>query len=151
MITPLQLKTLQTLLNKRFSDREARLDFLSDFFGMEIKSTKDLTEQQAFQLIRFLKEGRVAPAGSFAHFDKNNAQHRTILSLCHELGWVQEENPHWVDLDRLGGWLISKWSPVKKALSQMNKTELSKIIRALKNISNEKTKKEKVPSPQPSA
>ncbi|MFJ1366647.1 hypothetical protein ACILDU_09425 [Capnocytophaga canimorsus] len=58
MITKQQIQIIQTLLNKRFSERQERLDFLSDFFGMEIKSTKDLTEKQAFQLIRYLKEGK---------------------------------------------------------------------------------------------
>lgn len=140
MITPLQLKTLQTLLNKRFSDREERLDFLSDFFSVEIKSTKDLSEKQAFQLIRYLKEGKIIDNGFFARFNPQNTQHRTILSLCHELNWVQEENPHWVDLNRLGGWLISKWSPVQKALSEMTKQELSKVIFALENMLKKKYK-----------
>lgn len=144
MITAAQLKTLQTLLNKRFSDREERLDFLSDFFGMEIKSTKDLTEKQASILIGHLKnpsaKERNLGWGFFARFDPKNAQHRTILSRCHELSWVQQETPNLVDLDRLGGFLISKYSPVQKALSEMTKQELSKVIFALENMLKSKYK-----------
>lgn len=134
MITAAQLKQIQTLLNKRFTDRQERLDFLSDFFGMEIKSTKDLTEKQAFQLIRFLKEGKTIDNGFFARFDPQNPQHRTVLARCHELGWVQADKPHLVDLNSLGGWLISKKSPVKKALQDMSHKELSKVIHALENM-----------------
>lgn len=141
MITAAQLKQIQTLLNKRFTDRQERLDFLSDFFGMEIKSTKELTEQQAFQLIRFLKEGKTIDNAFFARFDPKNPQHRTILSRCHELSWVQEENPNFVDLNRLGGFLISKYSPVKKPLLDMSHREASKIIEALENIIKSKYKK----------
>lgn len=136
MITAAQLKQIQTLLNKRFSDREERLDFLSEFFEMEIKSTKDLTKLQAVQLIQALKNEPITENISFALFNKNNAQHRTILSRCYELGWVGTTDSGKIipDLDRLGVFLISKYSPVKKALSQMNKTELSKIIGALKKM-----------------
>lgn len=136
MITAAQLKQIQTLLNKRFFDREERLDFLSAFFGIEIKSTKDLTKLQAVQLIQALKNEPITENISFSLFDKNNAQHRTILSRCYELGWVDTTDSGKIipDLDRLGGFLISKYSPVKKALSQMNKTELSKIIGALKKM-----------------
>ncbi|MDO4783120.1 MAG: hypothetical protein Q4A09_07890 [Capnocytophaga felis] len=134
MITTDQIKIIQTILNKRFTDRQERLDFLSDFFGTEIKSTKDLSEKQAFQLIRYLKEGKTIDNAFFARFDTQNPQHRALLARCHELGWVQEENPNFVDLNRLGGWLISKRSPVKKALQDMSHKELSKVIFAIENM-----------------
>ena len=134
MITNKQLKIIQTLLNKRFTDRQERLDFLSEFFAIEIKSTKDLSEKQAFQLIIFLKEGKTIDNAFFARFDTQNPQHRTLLARCHELGWVQEDNPNFVDLNRLGAWLISKRSPVKKALMEMSHKEVSKVIFAIENM-----------------
>ncbi|WP_372472703.1 hypothetical protein AB4865_07730 [Capnocytophaga sp. ARDL2] len=144
MITNEQLKVIQTILHKRFSERQERLDFLSDFFGMEIKSTKDLTEKQAFILIRHLKRpspsGRDLGWGFYARFDTQNPQHRALLARCHELGWVQEDNPNFVDLNRLGAWLISKRSPVKKALMDMNKQEISKVIFAIENMIKSKYK-----------
>ncbi|MFJ1474060.1 hypothetical protein ACILE9_07320 [Capnocytophaga cynodegmi] len=134
MITTDQIKIIQTLLNKRFTDRQERLDFLSEFFVIEIKSTKDLSEKQAFQLIRFLKEGKTIDNAFFARFDTQNPQHRALLARCHELGWVQDENPNFVDLNRLGSWLISKRSPVKKALMEMSHKEVSKVIFAIENM-----------------
>ena len=140
MITNKQLKIIQTLLNKRFTDRQERLDFLSEFFAIEIKSTKDLSEKQAFQLIRFLKEGKTIDNAFFARFDTQNLQHRALLARCHELGWVQEDNPNFVDLNRLGAWLISKRSPVKKALMEMSHKEVSKVIFAIENMIKSKYK-----------
>ncbi|MFK8283510.1 hypothetical protein [Capnocytophaga canis] len=141
MITNEQLKIIQTLLNKRFTDRTERLEFLSDFFGMEIKSTKDLTEKQAFQLIRYLKEGKAIDNAFFARFDAQNPQHKALLARCHELGWTTNHDGRVVaDLNKLGGWLISKRSPVKKALLEMSHKEVSKIIFAIENMIKSKYK-----------
>ena len=135
MITPDQIKIIQTLLNKRFSERQERLEFLSDFFGVEIKSTKDLTEKQAFQLIRYLKEGKTIDNAFFARFDAQNPQHRALLARCHELGWVVSHDGRVIpDLNKLGAWLISKRSPVKKALMDMSHKEVSKVIFAIENM-----------------
>lgn len=73
-------------------------------------------------------------SSSWARFDKYNSQHKTILSHCHTLGWKSEENPAFVDLNRLGGWLKSNRSPVQKPLLEMNRKELSKIIAALESM-----------------
>lgn len=141
MITTDQIRIIQTLLNKRFADRTERLDFVSDFFGMEVKSTKELTEKQAFQLIRYLKEGKTIDNAFFARFDPQNPQHRTVLARCHELGWVVSHDGRIIaDLNRLGGWLISKKSPVKKALLDMSSKEVSKVIYVLENMLKSKYK-----------
>lgn len=139
-ITKQQIQIIQTLLNKRFREREERLEFLSDFFGMEIKSTKELTDRQAFHLIQFLKEGKTIDNAFFARFDAKNAQHRTLLARCHELGWVQSEAPNIVDLNRLGAFLISKKSPVKKALLDMSSKEVSRVIFILEKMIKQKYK-----------
>ncbi|MFJ1366646.1 hypothetical protein ACILDU_09420 [Capnocytophaga canimorsus] len=47
---------------------------------------------------------------------------------------MQDDKPHLVDLNRLGVWLISKRSPVKKALQDMSHKEVSKIIFAIENM-----------------
>ena len=46
IIKPHQIRILQTLLSKRFSDREARLHFVCSFIGRELPSTKNLTEAE---------------------------------------------------------------------------------------------------------
>lgn len=134
MITPEQIKKLQTLLSKRFSDREERLFFLSEVLKEPVSSVKDLTECQAFGIIRFLEKGKEFDCSFYARFEPKNSQHATVLARCYELGWVQEENPKYVDLNRLGGFLISKKSPVRKELMKMTKSEVSKIIFVLEKI-----------------
>ncbi|CAI9429242.1 Regulatory protein RecX [Candidatus Ornithobacterium hominis] len=133
-ITKQQIKQLQTLCSKEFSDRDERLNFLSEFTGEQINSTKDLTERQAYEAIRFLNTGKNPNHSFYALFDKENKQHTTILSLAHQLGWVQENKPYLVDLKTLGAWIISSKCPVRKPINQMNSKELSKVIFALQQV-----------------
>ncbi|MCK0203792.1 hypothetical protein MWN41_12275, partial [Ornithobacterium rhinotracheale] len=106
-ITPQQLKQLQTICSKRFPDREERLNFISEFTGFVVKSSKDLTERQAYELIRYLNTGKEPNNSFYAMFSKANSQHKAILSLAHQMGWVQEGKTQFVDLNKLGTWLIS--------------------------------------------
>ncbi|MFJ1412474.1 hypothetical protein [Capnocytophaga canimorsus] len=135
MITTDQIKTIQTIFSsKKKLDRDERLAYISGFFQQDIKSLKDLTKIQAIHLTRHLNGEETKQFQIYAYFDTQNPQHRALLARCHELGWVQEENPNFVDLNRLGGWLISKRSPVKKALQDMSHKEVSKIIFAIENM-----------------
>lgn len=99
----------------------------------EKTAASDLTIPQAKKLINSLTK-------NWAFFDKDNRQHSTVLSLCHQLGWVQEQNTAWVDLPRLSNWLKSHRSPIQKPLQSMDKAELSKVIFALEQILNKRYK-----------
>ena len=54
MISTRQLKILQSLLGKRFKDREERMAFLSDSAQRELSSSKELTEGDFFGLLDWL-------------------------------------------------------------------------------------------------
>ena len=133
-ITNPQIQQLQTICSGKFRSREERLETLSEMMGVEITSIKDLNQLQAQELIHFFNTGKTLDHSAWAMFDKYSTQHKAVLSLCHQLGWVQEEKPQFVDLQRLGGWLKSDRSPVKKPLKEMDRAEVSKIIFALQNI-----------------
>ncbi|WP_419486994.1 hypothetical protein [Chryseobacterium bernardetii] len=133
-ITKQQISQLQTICSGKFRDREERLEAISEMMGCEINSIKDLNQLQASELIHFFNTGKTLDHSPWGFFDKRNNQHRNVLSICHSLGWVSEENPQFVDLHRLGGWLKSDRSPVKKPLKEMSSAEVSKIIFALQNI-----------------
>lgn len=133
-ITTQQISQLQTICSGKFRDREERLEAISEMVGFHIESVKDLSELQARELIYFFNTGKPMDHSSWGYFDKRNNQHKTVLSICHQLGWVQEENPNFVDLHRLGGFLKSNRSPVKMPLKEMSSNEVSKIIFALQNI-----------------
>ncbi len=139
-ITDHQVKQLQTICAGKFRSREERLETLSEMVGVELGSTKDLNTTQADELIYFFNTGKALDHSSWAIFDKYNSQHKTVLSLCHQLGWVQDDKPQFVDLHRLGGWLKSDRSPVKMPLKEMNKVQLSKVIFALNNMIKTKYK-----------
>ena len=130
MISTRQLKILQSLLGKRFKDREVRLAFLSGVVGRELATSKELKEIEAFEILDYLGYNY-----SFAaHFESHNTQHLSLLAKCHELGWVQPNNPRIPNLQQLGKWLLSKRCPVQKPLMEMTTKELSKVIGALEKI-----------------
>lgn len=131
--TKTQIKRLQSACSGKFNDREERLDAVSDLLGFRIQSFSDLNSLQADDLLLFFNTGKVPDNSSWARFDNNNPQHRTILSRCYTLDWVDEETGY-ADLNRLGGWLKSDRSPVKRPLKEMNRAELSKIISALESM-----------------
>ena len=122
-IKPHQIRILQTLLSKRFSDRETRLHFVCSFIGRELPSTKNLTEDEFFTLAEYL--GYKFEMHAF--FDAQNKQHAKLLSLCHELGWRNTANPKYADIARLGKWFCSSKNPFKKSLHRLTPTEVSKV------------------------
>ena len=123
IIKPHQIRILQNLLSKRFSDREARLHFVCNFIGRELPSTKNLTEDEFFDLAEHLGYH----FEMHAYFDAQNKQHLKLLSLCHELGWRDTTNPKYADITRLGKWFCSSKNPFKKSLQRLTPTEVSKV------------------------
>lgn len=79
---------------------------------------------------------------NWAIFDKNNTQHKTILSLLRQAQWVVSHPRHGevADLTRLSSFLKSDKSPIKKPLKAMTDKETSKLIQALKGIVKSKYK-----------
>lgn len=79
---------------------------------------------------------------NWAIFDKNNTQHKTILSLLRQAQWVVSHPRHGevADLARLSTFLKSDKTPIKKPLKAMTPEETSKIIEALKGIVKSKYK-----------
>lgn len=68
-------------------------------------------------------------------FDKDNTQHRTILSLMRQAQWTKYWNGREVpDIMRLSDFLHSDKSPVNKALKKMTPDEVSKVIVAFEGI-----------------
>ncbi|WP_333662265.1 hypothetical protein [Chishuiella changwenlii] len=135
-----QIQIIQTICAGKFSSRDERLEFLSEFLFREIKTTKDLSKNEADDVITYFQTGRVADNTSSALFDKNNPRHMKILSLAKELDWI-DENTGYADLQRLGGWIKSPRCPVQdKKLKEMNYEDISKVIKALENMVKSKWK-----------
>lgn len=118
-----QIRILQTLLSKRFRDREARLNFVCSFIGRELPSTKNLTESEFFTLAEHLGY----KFEMHAYFDTQNKQHLKLLALCHELGWRDTSNPKYANIKRLGKWFCSSKNPFKKSLQNLTPSEVGKV------------------------
>ena len=94
------------------------------------------------QLQTIVQGGRSQGKSNWGLFDKENQQHKTILSLLRQAQWVVK-NEKWgevPDINRLSEFLKSDKSPVNKPLKKMEPLEVSKIIEALKGIVKSKYK-----------
>ena len=142
MISSQQIKYIQTIRPHRLRKDEAGWrDLIAVYTGDAHKtSVKDLNFDQANDLIKRLG-GRPYYDDNWGLFDKNNAQHRHVLSLLHQIGWTMYHYIHGTvpDTRHLSNWLKSSRSPVRKPLMKMDAKEVTKIIGALEMI-NAKTK-----------
>jgi hypothetical protein len=89
-----------------------------------------------------LEGGRTHSKSNWGLFDKNNQQHKTLLSLLRQAQWTIP-NEKWgevADLPRLSEFLKSDKSPINKPLKKMKPSEVSKIIEAFKGIVKSKYK-----------
>ena len=78
---------------------------------------------------------RPQASSDWGRFDKNDKQHKTILSLLHQANWTTNIGGRQVpDMVRFGNWLQSDKSPVKKPLLKMESKDVSKIIEACKGF-----------------
>ncbi|QKX04862.1 hypothetical protein HN014_08010 [Aquimarina sp. TRL1] len=71
----------------------------------------------------------------YGAFDKNNSQHKYILSLCRQLGWVTDHPKYKLvpDTKRLGEF-IKKNSKAKKPLLAQSPSEVSTTIHQLEQV-----------------
>ena len=102
-------------------------------------SLRNITQAQAVRIIKQQTGGDSSGAvENWGAFDKNNSQHRYILSILRTANIVVKSQK-WGEVPDTAGWLNrflqSPKSPVKKPLKKMSPTEVSKIITALENVS----------------
>lgn len=113
---------------------ELKARLVQDITKGENTSTKDLSVKQAQDLINKLTK-------FWAYYTADNAQHKYILSLLHQLGWIKKRDVDGKtipDMGRLSEWLKSLKSPVNKPLQDMSTSETSKIIFALEAMITKK-------------
>jgi len=132
-------KEQKRLIAIKCQDKETKEVLVQEVTGDYTKvSTNELTFEEANQVLESL--GVKPFKKEIFGFDKNNAQHRRILSTLIQMGWSKPHDKYGevADLDRFTNWLKSDKSPIKKALNAMSREELSKIIGALDKMNYKK-------------
>ena len=102
-------------------------------------SLRNITQAQAVRIIKQQTGSDSSGAvENWGAFDKNNSQHRYILSILRTANIVVKSQK-WGEVPDTAGWLNrflqSPKSPIKKPLKKMSPTEVSKIITALEKVS----------------
>ncbi len=134
MITQQQIKYIYSIRAEYYKKHEDEWRMLiAQYTGSCDKtSVKDLSYDQANALIERLG-GRPFTEDHWGLFDKEDPQHKQVLSLLHQLGWVtyHHVNGQVPDIRHLSNWLKSTRAPVRKPLKKMTTSELTKTINAL--------------------
>lgn len=137
-ITAQQIRTIHAVLPTIYrQDKELKQNLIAQFTEDDNKtSTKDLSQQQAEELIYFLKTGKAKTYDYYASFDFSNRQHRYLLSLCHQIGWEvfsERAGKLVVDTEALGRWL-HKYGYLHKTLKEYSENQLPKLITQFENM-----------------
>ncbi len=136
-ITKEQIKVIHSILPVEIIKDKTKKAAVVQWYTkcMSLKSTKDLTFDQANALI--VDHGGVAfrKSDKYMQFNRSN-QHNKVLSLLHQLKWVKTapNGAIQADLEKLKLFLKSPRSPVKKPLIEMSPDEVTKLIHALTKI-----------------
>lgn len=117
-ITKAQLIAVNTLLSKMGLDHKRR-DIIDGFTGGRSTSSRDLTFDEAAEMISHLKS--MDP-------DEHKAgkMRRKIISMAHELHW-HRPGSNSVDMRRLDEW-CKKFGYGKKPLNSYTPSELPKLV-----------------------
>lgn len=105
----------------------------------DVQSTKQLTSGQLDELIGWLGSeiGRKTEnEGDWQLFDARQGQHRYILSLCYQIGWVRFDDRlgrHIADMTSLKTWLQNK-SRHKLPIIKQSRRELQDTIYQLEKV-----------------
>ena len=138
-ITAFQIKEIRKNCNFQEEIKEEWVQWVTG--DVTRNSLKSLTQAQAVKILRQqnphpqpLSKGEGSE--NWGLFDKNNKQHLTILAQMRTAQWVKPSKK-WgeiPDIERLSEFLKSDKSPINKPLKQMQPSEVSKIIEAMKGI-----------------
>lgn len=128
---------LYGLLNKK-QMMEQRHELFQSYSKNRTRDSKDLSEQEMDDLIRFLEFYNVGgmQSGCKTDFEKGDKMRKRVLSLCYEYGWTRHDavkNKRVVDYAKLNAWLL-KSGYLHKSLNQYKYAELPKLVTQFENV-----------------
>ena len=136
-ITPFQKKRIMHNCNYQVEIKNEWVQWVTG--DTNKTSLSGLTQAQAVRIIKQQTGSEsVGAVENWGAFDKNNSQHRYILSILRQANIVVKSQK-WGEVPDTAGWLNrflqSPKSPIKKPLKDMSKWEVSRIIIALEGVS----------------
>jgi hypothetical protein len=126
LIQPAQLKRLHTLLSKAgISDKEHKVQLISNISAGRTTSSKGLTCKEADALMRYL-------ITSDPHAEGITRMRRNIIAMAHEMGWKVQRDGAWIaDMNSINSW-CEKYSSLKKPLNDFRYEELPALVTQFK-------------------
>lgn len=134
-ITPNQLRAVQATMTKVAPDREDRLELLSEMFGRDIESTRDLSWGEAALILSKFGGHQLQEVN-----EKKRTLRATIYHLSMRISWLNRDYPDNGNADekamnkaKVDQWLMSH-GVVKKPVMEMSVEELGKVVGQMKAI-----------------
>ena len=118
-LTKQQLVTIQTLCSKLGIGTDQKKTIISGFTAGRSNSSRDLSREEAMELIRHLKS--LDPQEESAE-----RMRRKIIRLAHELHWHLPGTTR-IDMKRVDGWCRS-YGFGKKGLNSYTPSELPRLV-----------------------
>jgi len=126
-ITKQQIRLIfKHLPNEAKMDKGFRASLVAQFSSESKISLTDLTADEADVMIAKL-------SGTYSHyalFESDKTQHRQILSLCYQLGWVRYDKRKSRDvpcIETLGKWIANR-TEHKRPLMRLGVKDTQKVI-----------------------
>lgn len=119
-----QLICIKTLITK-LSLQAQGADMVNGFSNGRTDSTKDLTPQEATDMIRHLKS--LDPEEK-----KAEVMRKKIIAIAHEMNW-HKKGTHDVDMQRIDGWCVT-YGRFKKKLNQHTYSQLPALLTQFKTV-----------------
>jgi phage gp16-like protein len=136
MITPKQIKTIHTLLQKH-GQMDNKKEIIKNASASGKESTKELSFDEAGKLISFLQSGNQQTENQPAD---GQQMINYIIAASHEMGWIKQVNK----VDKVKGLVkANDYSMMhqeleklcyKKPLKQYSMAELTKLVTVVKKI-----------------
>jgi len=131
MITAKQLKIMHFLLNNN-KLMEYKRDLVLEYSGGRCESSKQLTEQEAQNLINHLNE-----------HDPSDKMRKKIISICYQIGMIYGDSPEDRKMNQVKVYaFIQKIGYLKKPFNSYSRAELTKLIYQVEQILKSSQKKE---------
>lgn len=126
--TTKQISCIHALFHRLQLSEDSRHTIIQAYSATQSTSSKDLTLQEALQVIQYLN------AQLPDERDKGPMQ-RKIFYYCHEMGWTKRNNAGKIVADgkRFDDW-ARKYSYLQKALNRYTYAEMPKLVTQFENV-----------------
>lgn len=102
-------------------------ELVSSFTSGRSDSSRDMTDQEARDLISYLEGSKTTP-------DPADRMRKKVISMAREIGWeIRNNNGKVADMQRIRNW-VTKYGYLKKPLNDYTANELPRLVTQFEKV-----------------